>query len=70
MLSRRTRLLTLAVPVAASLALAGPALAAGESKGDKAILIIGKEDFPFPIPIVHKGDTWQFDTAAGSFVKA
>ena len=34
-------------------------------EGDKATLIIGPEDFPFPIPIVHKGDTWQFDTAAG-----
>lgn len=49
MLSRRTRLLTLAVPVAASLALAGPALAAGESKGDKAILragVVTKADVP------------------------
>ena len=46
--SRRTRLLTLAVPVAASLALAGPALA-GETKGDKAILkagVITKADVP------------------------
>ena len=49
MLSRRTRLLTLAVPVAASLALAGPALAAGETKGDKAILkagVVTKADVP------------------------
>lgn len=48
MLSRRTRLLTLAVPVAASLALAGPALA-GETKGDKAILkagVVTKADVP------------------------
>jgi hypothetical protein len=40
MLSRRTRLLTFAVPVAASLALAGPAFAA-DAKGDKAILKAG-----------------------------
>src|SRR5919198_3382544 len=49
MLSRRVRLLTLAVPVAASLALAGPASAAGEAKGDKAILkagVITKADVP------------------------
>ncbi len=49
MLSRRTRLLTFAVPVAASLALAGPALAAGETKGDKAILkagVVTKADVP------------------------
>ena len=47
--SRRTRLLTLAVPVAASLALAGPAVAAGETKGDKAILkagVVTKADVP------------------------
>jgi hypothetical protein len=31
----------------------------------KATLIIGPEDFPVPIPLVHKGDAWQFDTAAG-----
>ena len=31
----------------------------------KAILIIGKEDFPVPIPLIRQGDGWQFDTAAG-----
>jgi hypothetical protein len=31
----------------------------------KATLIIGSDDFPFPIPLIRKGDTWQFDTAAG-----
>jgi hypothetical protein len=49
MLSRRTRMLIFAVPVAASLALAAPAVAAGESKGDKAILkagVITKADVP------------------------
>lgn len=30
-----------------------------------ATLIIGPEDFPVPIPLVRKGDAWQFDTAAG-----
>jgi hypothetical protein len=47
MLSQRKRLLILAVPVAASLALAGPA--AADSKGDKAILkagVITKTDVP------------------------
>jgi len=49
MLSRRTRLLTLGVPLAATLALAGPAVAAGETKGDRAILKAGgitKTDVP------------------------
>jgi hypothetical protein len=31
----------------------------------KATLIIGSEDFPVPIPLVRKGEAWQFDTAAG-----
>ena len=49
MLSRRLCLLTLGVPVVASLALAGPALAASQTKGDKAILkagVIVKADVP------------------------
>lgn len=32
---------------------------------DRAILQIGKEKWPFPIPIVKRGDHWLFDTAAG-----
>jgi hypothetical protein len=28
-------------------------------------LVIGEEDFPFPIPLVRRGVLWQFDTAAG-----
>jgi hypothetical protein len=31
----------------------------------KAILVIGKKKWPFPVPIVKKGDKWLFDTAAG-----
>jgi hypothetical protein len=35
-------------------------------EGDsKATLIIGQEDFPFPIPLVQKDKRWRFDTAAG-----
>jgi hypothetical protein len=32
---------------------------------DKAALIIGREDWPFPIPLVRKDGTWRFNTAAG-----
>jgi hypothetical protein len=32
---------------------------------DKAVMIIGMEDFPFPIPIMRKDNAWRFDTAAG-----
>jgi len=32
---------------------------------DKAVMIIGPEDFPFPIPLSRKDGAWRFDTAAG-----
>jgi hypothetical protein len=32
---------------------------------EKAVLQVGKDDWPFPIPIVKKGESWRFDTAAG-----
>jgi hypothetical protein len=32
---------------------------------DKAVLILGREDWPFPIPLVRKDGSWRFDTAAG-----
>jgi hypothetical protein len=31
----------------------------------KVILVIGNEEWPFPIPIVKKGESWFFDTKAG-----
>jgi len=37
-----------------------------EREGDGTqTLIIGADDFPFPIPLVNKSGEWQFDTAAG-----
>ncbi|RJP66341.1 MAG: DUF2950 domain-containing protein [Candidatus Abyssobacteria bacterium SURF_17] len=36
-----------------------------EEAGDKAILSVGKDDWPFPIPVVKEGDQWRFDTVAG-----
>lgn len=36
------------------------------SEGDKkAVMIVGPEDFPFPIPIVRTKSGWKFDTDAG-----
>lgn len=32
---------------------------------DKAAMIIGADDYPFPVPIVRKGTDWKFDAAAG-----
>jgi len=34
-------------------------------EGDKMVLTIGEKDWPFPIPLVKKGDQWFFDTKAG-----
>ena len=35
-------------------------------EGDnKAIMVIGQEDFPLPIPLVRKEGMWRFDTAVG-----
>jgi hypothetical protein len=32
---------------------------------NRAILSVGKEDWPMPVPIVRRGGKWQFDAAAG-----
>lgn len=32
---------------------------------DRATLVVGKNDWPLPIPLVKAGDAWRFDTAAG-----
>lgn len=35
-------------------------------EGDgKAVLIVGPDDFPFPIPLARNKSGWEFDTAAG-----
>ena len=31
----------------------------------KAVLVVGAESWPMPIPLVHSASGWQFDTAAG-----
>jgi hypothetical protein len=37
-----------------------------EKETDKKVtLVVGKREWPFPIPIVKKGETWVFDTMAG-----
>jgi hypothetical protein len=33
--------------------------------GRRAFLLVGDEEWPFPIPIVKRGATWSFDPAAG-----
>lgn len=36
-----------------------------EAGGGKVVLVVGRDDFSFPIPIVPDGPSWRFDTAAG-----
>jgi hypothetical protein len=36
-----------------------------EGGGGKVVLVMGRDDFPFPIPLVPDGASWRFDTAAG-----
>lgn len=36
-----------------------------ENKGDHAIVEVGKDEFPLPIPIVKKSGKWFFDTKVG-----
>src|SRR5437016_3545828 len=36
-----------------------------EQKGDHAIIEVGKDDFPLPIPIVKNKGKWVFDTKVG-----
>jgi hypothetical protein len=35
------------------------------TKGEDTILIVGKQEWPFPIPVVKKGQSWVFDTEKG-----
>jgi hypothetical protein len=35
------------------------------ASADKAVLSVGADDWPFPIPVVKRGDAWYFDTKAG-----
>lgn len=34
-------------------------------KGNRAFVIVGNENWPFPVPIVKRGDKWHFDAEAG-----
>jgi hypothetical protein len=36
-----------------------------EQQAGATFIVIGKDDWPFPIPLVQQGDRWIFDTAKG-----
>jgi hypothetical protein len=33
--------------------------------GNRAFLLVGNEDWPFPVPLVKRSDKWSFDAKAG-----
>jgi hypothetical protein len=33
--------------------------------GNRAFLLVGNEDWPFPVPLVKRGEKWSFDAKAG-----
>ncbi len=35
-------------------------------EGTNTVVVIGKNEWPFPIPLVKKNDSWVFDTAKGT----
>jgi hypothetical protein len=35
------------------------------TSGNRAFLLVGAEDWPFPVPLVKTGDKWSFDAKAG-----
>jgi hypothetical protein len=36
-----------------------------EAGGGKVVLVVGRDEFPFPIPLVPDGPVWRFDGRAG-----
>jgi hypothetical protein len=36
-----------------------------DESADKRVLVIGNEDWPFPVPLTRTGGSWHFDTGAG-----
>jgi hypothetical protein len=36
-----------------------------DESGGRKTLVIGNEEWPFPVPLVRQGGRWRFDTAAG-----
>lgn len=36
-----------------------------QEDAESAILVVGRDQYPFPVPLVKTGDKWHWDTAAG-----
>jgi len=42
------------------------AVSVDPNNGKRAFLLVGNEDWPFPVPLVKSGNQWHFDAKAGS----
>ncbi|HEY1468535.1 MAG TPA: DUF2950 domain-containing protein [Candidatus Acidoferrum sp.] len=40
-------------------------VAVDPKRGNRAFLLVGNEDWPFPVPLVKTGEKWNFDAKAG-----
>jgi hypothetical protein len=40
-------------------------VAVDPSTSNRAFVLVGNEDWPFPVPLVKKGEMWSFDSKAG-----
>jgi hypothetical protein len=36
-----------------------------DAEGNRKVPLLGKDEWPFPIPLVQEGELWRFDVAAG-----
>src|SRR5277367_1447447 len=41
------------------------AVSVDPKSGKRAFMLVGNEEWPFPVPLVKGGDKWHFDSAAG-----
>ena len=49
----------------AAQALEKKSVSVDQKTGSRAFLLVGNEDWPFPVPIVKRGAKWSFDASAG-----
>lgn len=49
----------------AALAQKKNSLSIDQSKPNRAILVVGDDDWPFPVPLIKKNGQWSFDSKAG-----
>jgi Protein of unknown function (DUF2950) len=49
----------------ANLARTKNSISVDPKKPSRAMVIVGDDDWPFPVPLVKKSGKWQFDSAAG-----